>query len=51
MSVYGMNTPGDVGRRVRFTTVGFELPFITQQLSMMDLLEGGTQCRYTRGGV
>ena len=41
MPVYERNTPGvDAGRRVRVTGVGFELPFITHQLSMMDL-QGG----------
>ena len=41
MPVYERNTPGaDAGRRVRVTGVSFELPFITHQLSMMDL-QGG----------
>ena len=41
MPVYERNTPGaDPGRRVRVTGVSFELPFLTHQLSMMDL-QGG----------
>ena len=42
LAVYEDNSRGaaDPGRRVRVTTIGFELPFITHQLSMMDL-QGG----------
>ena len=41
MPVYERNTPGeDAGRRVRLAGVSFELPFLTDQLSMMDL-QGG----------